>query len=136
GALARPSGAGLRARRGALPIVGGRGRAEVAVGGRAADAVGGDDPVAGALGLHRAAADGRRVGAVIGLVGGRDRGGHRALADVGGGRGGDGAQLVVALVGAGQGDVGGDLLAVGGGGRAERSEEGRAAREGGGVGEA
>src|SRR5207244_10192942 len=75
---------------GDLLAVGGGGRAEVAVGGRAADAVGGDDPVAGALGLHRAAADGRRVGAVIGLVEiGRAscRGG---VADVGGGRGGGG----------------------------------------------
>src|SRR5207244_5753971 len=97
--------------------VGGAGGCGAAVGCCALDAVGGDDPVAGALGLHRAAADGRRVGAVIGLVGGRDRGGHRALADVGGGRGGVGAQLVVVLVGAGQGDAGGDLLAVGGGGR-------------------
>src|SRR5207244_1809046 len=107
--------------------VGGGGRAEVAVGGRAADAVGGDDPVAGALGLHRAAADGRRVEVGRAPGRGRDRGGHRALADVGGGRGGVGAQLGVALVGAGQGDVGGDLLAVGGGGRAEVAVGGRAA---------
>src|SRR5207244_11950510 len=84
-------------------------------------------PGSGALGLHRAAADGRLVGAVIGLVGGRDRGGHRALADVGGGRGGVGAQLVVALVGAGQGDVGGDLLAVGGRGGDDLTAGGRAA---------
>src|SRR5207247_2662736 len=97
----------------ALPI------SELGVARVAADHVRGDDPVVGGLRLERAAVDRGRVGAVVGLVGGADRGGHVALVDRGGGARARAGQLVVGLVGAVEGDVGGDRLAGACGGRAE-----------------
>src|SRR5206468_868817 len=97
----------------------GGGRAVLGVARVASDHVRGDDPVARSLHDALPIFDRGRVGAVVGLVGGADRGGHGALVDRGGGARARAGQLVVGLVGAVEGDVGGDRLARAGGGRAE-----------------
>src|SRR6185437_3059353 len=79
-------------------VAAGAGGAEQAVAGRAGDLVVGDDAVSCVGGLERAAGDRRCRGAVVGLVGGGDRGGDRERVGRWGGRGAVAGQGVVAGV--------------------------------------